>query len=261
MQRRDPPSSSSSASLPTLLVGAILCLVALEQPWVAMGGGLGAVVWYSGLREWIDGPTVLWVPLLAAAGGAAAAFAVGTELRPSGAGVANAMRMLRHVGLAGGVFGGAMVGVGALFLVRGAGRGAGSEPPPRWLGRSAAVLKPFRLVGLIGVAAYAPVLSTTLGGGAADARREMTEALRQAAYHQESHHRATGAFTDALGRVPGYRHPPDAEVRVLHADAERWRALATHPRVTTRCFMEGSSRAGVPVEPSPPRCEEDPQWF
>lgn len=262
----------SHGRLPSILAALLLLLAASSSPFVSAGGGIGAL---AGLilprargRVSVSMP---WIVAGGVVGGVVAALVQGTEIRPPAGAGAAVVAMLRHVVLAGVAFGGVLAGGGVALLARSLVPGAGGGPvepagPGPRLAKvraiAGAALRPFRLVALLFVLAYAPILASQLRSGATEARIEMVEELRRIGYHQEAHHRTHGRFADDLRALRQYVPIMEGRVEIASAGPREWSAAVRHRRLTTVCTTGGSvSAEGMPLEPMPAACAETRRWF
>lgn len=253
--------------LPLFFAGLLLLLASSSSPVVAAGGGIGALV-VVGVRRSLGSVTWKTVVVGALAGGIVAAFFQGTELRPPADAVAATLAMLRHVLLAGVVFGGILVGGGLTLVLKALpsqgilGDSGGSREPTGMRAVVGKALRPFRLVALLFVLAYAPILASQLRGGATEGRIEMIEELRRIGYHQESYFQARGHFAEDLRELRDYVPIMEGRVEISSAGGREWTAAAQHRLLTTVCQASGLAPAdGVPLEPGRPECADNRRWY
>jgi hypothetical protein len=262
MADQAPDDSPGPAAAP-LLCGLLLALPALGgERWpLVLALLLGLAVFP--FRIFVRLPFALLVPAAAFAGGMAGGALAGTEIVPPGTVSGNLINLLtrtaRHGLLQAIWIGGGLWCVWYAFHRPLPGQHRSSAGPIA-LGRAFRVLRPFRLVALLLVMFVTPRWRP--GRDARAYRQTLHADLVSFAYFQGRSYETTGAFAESAGRLPGFRPAPGVTVEVQIVDSARWRARATHRRLTTVCAVLGGGVApGVAAEPSDPVCRERRRWF
>lgn len=105
------------------------------------------------------------------------------------------------------------------------------------------------VVGVLAATAAATVLFD--GGMSEDTPHgRLLIALRATADAQEAHHREAGSFADRTAELK-LTLPTGVRLTVLHADRERWEALAAEREVGLRCVQSGEWAPGGPERDEP----------